>query len=176
MADYINNKALLKALIEYREKVAEAPENYHVPIPEYLGECFLKIATNLSTKPNFSGYDFKEEMIYDGIENCLMYVNRFDPNKSNNPFAYFTQIIWNAFIRRIKKEKKKMYVVLKLQEKSDIAREGDVEWKGAQGDVNHAKQLYYENMSKFIEEFEAAHFNTKKKEKKNPLSEILDKK
>lgn len=176
MANYVNNKSFLKALIQYREDVENADEDEIVPIPEYIGECILQIATNLSTKPNFSGYDFKEDMIYDGVENCLVYVGKFDPERSDNPFAYFTQIIWNAFIRRIKKEKKKMYVVLKMQEEQDLEREQDTEWKGSQGDVNYDKQNFHENMTKFIEDFERNHFKKKKKKKTktNPLNDMLN--
>ena len=59
---------------------------------------FLKIANHLSFKPNFVNYMFKEDMISDGIENCVQYVHNFDPEKSQNPFAYFTQIIHYAFL------------------------------------------------------------------------------
>ena len=105
---YVNNKELLHALIVYKNKVKEAQENEQPKprITNYLGECFLKIATHLSYKPNFVNYMFREDMISDGIENCVQYINNFDPNKSTNPFAYFTQIIHYAFLRRIQKEKK----------------------------------------------------------------------
>ena len=86
---YVNNKELLQALIVYREKVAHAKEN-DLPKPRitnYLGECFLKIATHLSYKPNFVNYMFRDDMISDGIENCVQYIHNFDPEKSRNPFA-----------------------------------------------------------------------------------------
>jgi hypothetical protein len=73
----------------------------------------------LSQKPNFANYPFKEEMIGDGIENCLMYAHNFNPRKSKNPFSYFTQIIYFAFLRRIEKEKKQAYVKLKMTELLD---------------------------------------------------------
>ena len=95
---YVNNKELLQALIVYREKVADAKEK-DLPKPRitnYLGECFLKIATHLSYKPNFVNYMFRDDMISDGIENCVQYIHNFDPEKSRNPFAYFTQIIHYA--------------------------------------------------------------------------------
>ena len=117
---YVNNKELLQALIVYREKVAHAKEN-DLPKPRitnYLGECFLKIATHLSYKPNFVNYMFREDMICDGIENCLQYIDNFDPEKSKNPFAYFTQIIYYAFLRRIQKEKKQLEIKSKILEKS----------------------------------------------------------
>ena len=117
---YVNNKELLEALIVYREKVEKDFFNRNSrsptrgdrskhwegkpPIPNYLGECFLKIATHLSYKPNFVNYMFREDMISDGIENCVQYINNFDVSKTN-PFAYFTQIVYYAFLRRIQKEK-----------------------------------------------------------------------
>jgi len=116
---YVNNKQLLEALIVYRAKVKEAAEN-NLPKPRitnYLGECFLKIATHLSFKPNFVNYMFKDDMVCDGIENCVQYINNFNPEKSKNPFAYFTQIIYYAFIRRIQKEKKQTHVKHKMIEK-----------------------------------------------------------
>ena len=117
---YVNNKELLHALIVYKKKVKEAQENEKPKprITNYLGECFLKIATHLSYKPNFVNYMFREDMISDGIENCVQYINNFDPNKSTNPFAYFTQIIHYAFLRRIQKEKKQMDIKNKILEKT----------------------------------------------------------
>ena len=114
---YVNNKELLQALIVYREKVAHAKEN-DLPKPRitnYLGECFLKIATHLSYKPNFVNYMFRDDMISDGIENCVQYIHNFDPEKSRNPFAYFTQIIHYAFLRRIQKEKKQLDIKTKIE-------------------------------------------------------------
>ena len=105
---YVNNKDFLAAMITYREEVRKAEEKKkdRPIVPTYVGECIMKIATHLARKPNFVNYTFKEEMISDGIENCLQYLNNFNPDTSNNPFAYFTQIIYYAFIRRIQKEKK----------------------------------------------------------------------
>ena len=119
---YVNNKELLQALIVYREKVAHAKEN-DLPKPRitnYLGECFLKIATHLSYKPNFVNYMFRDDMISDGIENCVQYIHNFDPEKSKNPFAYFTQIIYYAFLRRISQEKKQLEIKNKILEKSNF--------------------------------------------------------
>lgn len=117
---YVNNKEFLEAIIEWKEKVKEAESSDEdiPPVSDYIGECFLKIAQHLSYKPNFINYTFKEEMIGDGIENCLQYVNNFNPEKSKNPFSYFTQIIYYAFIRRIQKEKKQTHTKHKIIEKS----------------------------------------------------------
>ena len=117
---YVNNKELLAALIDYRAAVAVA-KTKDLPKPRisnYLGECFLKIATHLSYKPNFVNYMFRDDMISDGIENCVQYIHNFDPNKSKNPFAYFTQIIHYAFLRRIQKEKKQLEIKTKIIEKT----------------------------------------------------------
>mgnify|MGYP005708054691 FL=1 len=113
---YVDNKKFLQAMIEYRDKCRKAEEkNRKKPdVTNYIGECFLKIANHLSYRPNFINYTYRDDMISDGIENCLQYMNNFDPDKSDNPFAYFTQIIYYAFIRRIQKEKKQMQVKAKI--------------------------------------------------------------
>ena len=116
---YVNNKEFLAAIVDFREKVAFAQEN-ELPrplLPRYIAECFLKIATHLSYKPNFVNYMFREDMVCDGVEHCLQYVDNFDPEKSKNPFAYFTQIIYYAFLRRIQKEKKQLEIRTKLIER-----------------------------------------------------------
>ena len=117
---YVNNKDFLDAIVEYKMKVAAAAEAGETKprITNYLGECFLKIATHLSYKPNFVNYMFREDMICDGIENCVQYIHNFNPAKSSNPFAYFTQIIHYAFLRRIQKEKKQMEIRAKIIERS----------------------------------------------------------
>lgn len=117
---YVNNKEFLEALIIYKKQVLAARENgLDKPVvPNYIGSCFLKIATHLSYKPNFVNYMFKDDMICDGIENCLQYIDNFNPEKSTNPFAYFTQIIYFAFLRRIQKEKKQLEIKARLLEKS----------------------------------------------------------
>ena len=117
---YVNNKEFLEALIVYRAKCAEAEEKgeSRPRITNYLGECFLKIATHLSYKPNFVNYMFREDMICDGIENCVQYIKNFDPEKSRNPFAYFTQIIHYAFLRIIQNEKRQLDIRSKIIERS----------------------------------------------------------
>src|SRR5210317_1699813 len=109
---YVNNKEFLAAMIEYKKSVAEAEKKKKPkpPVTDYIGECFLKIANHLSYRPNFINYTFRDDMISDGIENCLQYLDNFNPETSSNPFAYFTQIIYYAFIRRIQKEKKQITI------------------------------------------------------------------
>lgn len=122
MANYINNKTFYAELVKYRAKIAECKADGKPvpPIPNYIGECITKIAKRLAHKPNFIGYSHKEEMEADGIENCIKYLQVFDPNKSQNPFAYFTQTIKNAFIRRIKTEKKQFYLKCKATQISHL--------------------------------------------------------
>jgi hypothetical protein len=131
---YVNNKEFLEALVQYRKKVREIAEKEipgiteeqlkkwtspnKPPIPNYIGECILKIATHLSFKPNFVNYMFKDDMISDGIENCIQYLHNFNPERSQNPFAYFTQIIHYAFIRRISKEKRQLEIKNKILERT----------------------------------------------------------
>ena len=115
---YIDNKKFYTALLQYKRDVEDAKEK-GLPeprIPSYIGECLYKIATRLSLKPNFISYTYRDEMISDGLENCINYLHNFNPEKSDNPFAYFTQIIWFAFIRRIDKEKKHLYIKQKTLE------------------------------------------------------------
>ncbi len=113
---YVNNKEFLDALIKYKEVCdkAQVDGKERPPVTHYIGECFLKIAQHLSYRPNFINYTYKHDMISDGIENCLMYIHNFNPEKSKNPFAYFTQIIYYAFLRRIQKEKKQTELKQKL--------------------------------------------------------------
>ena len=109
---YVNNKEFLAAMVEYKKAVEHAKKKKldKPPVTDYIGECFLKIANHLSYRPNFINYTYRDDMISDGIENCLQYLDNFNPKTSNNPFAYFTQIIYNAFVRRIQKEKKQTVI------------------------------------------------------------------
>ena len=164
---YINNADFLKALIEYKEKcdVATAAGKTEPAIPNYIGECFLKIADHLSRKPNFVSYSFRDEMISDGIENCLMYFRNFDPTKSKNPFAYFTQIIYYAFLRRIMKEKKQLYVKYKATQQFGILDEAEM-MEDENGNVVQFEM--YDNISEFIFNFE----ENKRKKKEGKVKGI----
>ena len=150
---YVNNKELLEAMVVYRNKCPIAKEKGLEPplISNYLGDCFLKIATHLSYKPNFVNYMFREDMIGDGIENCVQYIHNFNPEKSTNPFAYFTQIIYYAFLRRIQKEKKQLEIKTKIIEKTGFDQVMVVE-EGASGsasDYNTIKDnIQYRNSNR----------------------------
>ena len=122
---YVDNEKFLVVMSDYRERYLQAKDaEEELPvIPDYAGECFLKIAERLSHRPNFINYAFREEMVSDGIENSVMYASNFNPEKSTNPFAYFTQIIYYAFLRRIEKEKKQLYIKYKTMEEHSSLEE-----------------------------------------------------
>ena len=149
---YVNNADFLAALIKYHEDCAKAKETDgpEPKIPNYIGECFLKIAEHLSRKPNFISYTYRDEMISDGVENCIQYFRNFDPAKSKNPFAYFTQIIYYAFLRRIHKEKKHQYIKYKSASQFGI----DAEQELLEFGDNGMQFEIYDNLSSFIETFE----------------------
>ena len=145
---YVNNKEFLEAIIEYK-KLCDAAKESGEPrprIPRYIGECFYKIATHLSYKPNFVNYMFKDDMVGDGIENCIQYVHNFNPEKSSNPFAYFTQIIHYAFLRRIQKEKKQLEIKNKIIERSSFSEvfsdDGEID-SSMRAEYNSIKDAVY---------------------------------
>ena len=113
---YVDNKLFLEEMTKFRNKVLKSKDSgrKRPMVTNYIGECFLKIANHLAYRPNFINYTFRDDMISDGVENCLQYMDNFNPEKSKNPFAYFTQIIYYAFIRRIQKEKKQVLVKQKI--------------------------------------------------------------
>ena len=131
---YVDNEKFLEVMTEYRNAYLESKENGEEQkpmIPDYAGQCFLKIAERLSHRPNFINYAFREEMVSDGIENCVMYASNFNPEKSSNPFAYFTQITYYAFLRRIEKEKKQLYIKYKtMDEYSTLEENSDMDGMG----------------------------------------------
>ena len=139
---YVNNKEFLAALEVYIAQVNRAKLNDKEPpqIPRYIGECFLKIANHLSYKPNFVNYMFKDDMICDGIENCVRYIHNFNPEKSKNPFAYFTQIIYYAFLRRISQEKKQLEIKNKILTKSGYDQVFHTDDKTNSSDYNTIKE------------------------------------
>ena len=160
---YINNKDFLQALIDYQKEIKEAKKagKSKPYVSDYIAMCFLQIAQRLSYRPNFINYTYKDDMISDGLENCLAYMHNFNPSKSKNPFAYFTQIIYYAFLRRIQKEKKQQYIKYKvftdhqseLEEETDKLSPDFINEKGSADFHIHIKE--------FIDEMER-----KEKEKK----------
>ena len=187
-SNYIDNEKMYQEMVQYVDQVQAHqkaikklnPEDPLPPKPkvsEYIGSCILMIANRLATKPNFANYVHRDEMVGDGIENCLMYIDNFDPNKSKNPFAYFTQIIYFAFVRRIQKEKKQMYVKMKMLEKLDD--KGNVRRLLKDNIVGDSKNPYAEyfnlkdNDVTFFEKREAK-MHRRKKSKKSKLDEFFD--
>lgn len=119
--DYVSNQELLDALIEYKTKKddAENAGRKKPKLPDFIGECILKIATRLSFRPNFANYPYREEMVSDAVLNCITYIDNFDPNKSSSPFGYLTQICWFSFVRIINKEKREKYTQYKFAEQQN---------------------------------------------------------
>lgn len=158
---YVNNAEMLAAIKAYKEDLAKArAEGREDPrIPEYIGECILKIANRLSHKANFINYSYRDDMILDGIENCMMCINSFDPNKSSNPFSYFTQVIYFAFLRRITKEKKQSYIRGKMIQ--EMAFESfEIQDHDDDSDFKNAYMAFVQSHQNFDDSF------IKKKEKK----------
>ena len=169
---YVDNEKFLEVMGEYREKFLQAKDDDIEPpiIPDYAGECFLKIAERLSHRPNFINYAFREEMVSDGIENCVMYASNFNPEKSTNPFAYFTQIIYYAFLRRIEKEKKQLYIKYKtmdefnsIEDHVDMGEMGGNEAASIASGTSPMTADKRANIYDFINAFEE-----KKRKKKKP--------
>lgn len=153
---YVDNQELLRVLVEYRQqcRAADKRDEERPRIPEYLGECFLKMATGLSTKANFINYTYRDDMIADAVENCLVYMHNFDPRKSKNPFAYFTSIIYYAFIRRIQRERKHVYVRYKLIEHA-VERGDTRNSKDADGHYHvDGSLLSFDNVQDFIQRYD----------------------
>ena len=173
---YVDNKEFFKCMVEWKKKIIEADscDERRPPVTDYIGECFLKIANHLSYRPNFINYPFREEMIGDGIENCLMYAHNFNPEKSKNPFSYFTQIIYYAFLRRIEKEKKQNYIKFKLLETAEDAQirnwfKDNYFEKEKKEDVNNEELSSDKLLAKHfkLNETDIEKFTPKKKKKSN---------
>lgn len=158
---YVDNKKFLVALLEYKKDLKENPKTAR--ISEYIGDCFLRIAQHLSHKFKFASYQFREDMVSTGVENCVRYIDNFDPEISDNPFSYFTQTIYYAFVRTIKKEKKELYIKCLTLRNTLLSAE----------ETAKAKNNYYNQISdEFIEQYEESR-ERKKKRKKNPVL-VLD--
>lgn len=177
-AYYIDNKKFYEEMKKYIllcREAAEMDDEYPI-IPNYIGECFYKIATRLAIRPNFYSYSYKEEMIGDAIENCIHYVRSFDPDKSTNPFAYFTQISWNSFVSRINKEKKQQYVKYKSMENMLVNNTNFVH--SAEG-AQIITPEFHENTQSFIKSYEENIEKTKrkkeeKKEERKSLEQFIE--
>lgn len=140
--NYINNKDLYNALVEYQQ----SNKDPKTKSADYIGTAIRSIAMGLSSKPRFNGYSYKEEMIADGIYDCLLYgVNNFNP-KYTNPFAYFTEIIKKAFYRKIEKERRQQYLKYKSLEEQFMLDEMD--------EFSSVKKIVEENLQIYISDYE----------------------
>lgn len=164
---YIDNELFCKSMMEWKNQIKEAEKlgEKRPPVSHYIAESFLKIAEHLSHRPNFINYPFREDMVGDGIENCLLYAHNFDPTKSSNPFSYFTQIIYYAFLRRIEKEKKQAFIKYKCLQMNDI--DGKViDWLKSQPDYASYSEFLQKNFSLTECDVEKLEPKEKKKRKK----------
>jgi DNA-directed RNA polymerase specialized sigma subunit len=166
--NYVDNSKLLECMKEYLISVKEDKRS---KITDYIGECIQSIATGLANRPNFINYPFKDDMISDGVENSLKYIKNFDPLKSANPFAYFTQIIYYAFVRRIQREKKHLYTKYKLINQKITHEYQDVENLNI---TKYGSDYSDANMHEFITKFEANQEDKKQKIKKYNKSKKLN--
>lgn len=163
--NYVDNKKFFDEIVAYRSRLAEARERGEEEprIPDYVGECILKIATKLSTKPCFMNYSYRDEMISDGIENSILYFKDYNPAIGQNPFAYFTQVIYYAFLRRISKEEKNRYTVYKsFQEMMTI---NDMSHLTDSDDKHLLPVQMYDNINTFMSKFEKKEEEKKEKRK-----------
>jgi hypothetical protein len=161
--NYVDNVKFYEAMKVYIYKCREAKEaGMERPVPNnYIGKCIMDIATNLARSHKFSRYIQKDEMIEDGIENCITYIDRFDPDKYRNPHAYFTQIVFFAFLRRIELEKKILYNKYKQIEQFNF----ESQLSGAVEQITYSDGAY-ENMEKYMRDYE------EKQEKKKLEKEL----
>jgi len=169
--NYVNNPEFLEAIVAYKKLCVEAEDSgdSKPQITNYIGQCIFQISTRLASKPNFSGYSYKDEMISDGLENAIQALGNFDPEKSSNPFAYFTQIIWYAFLRRIDKEKKQLYIKHKVTEYSVVsgnAVEHDDNSTQESSDTSGFIDLNNDYMADFVTAYEKRMDDKKKQQVK----------
>ena len=166
-AHYIDNQKLLVELSEYSRQFKQA-QKAGLERPQasnYIGECIQQIANRLSSVDNFANYPFREEMIGDAVENCIMYMHNFDPEKTSYAFSYLTKIIYWAFLRRIYKERKQLYTKFIMTREAQLHNLGhsaqiddDVHDGGL--NIDNDTQQY---MDKFIADFENKLGEIKKK-------------
>jgi DNA-directed RNA polymerase specialized sigma24 family protein len=164
---YVDNKKLYDALVEWLKDRKTAQKNKAAqmpPLPDYIGECILLMANRLAQKANFVNYTFKDDMIGDAMENCLRYLHNFNPTRSTNAFAYVTQILRNAFVRRITRERRNSYT------KAVLISHGMPGYTVQDGDENDYTNTYVdflqENVTDVIEKFESAKQRKKARQQK----------
>ena len=153
---YVNNKEFSQAVVDYVKSVhaAEAEGKPTPIVPEYIARCFMRIAEGLSHKSNFVRYTYREEMVMDAVENCLKAVLNYKietATRTGNPnaFAYFTQICYFAFLRRLSKEKKQQDIKFKFIEEAGI--EDFVHYDDASEAVGADEMAYVDQLKDRIE-------------------------
>lgn len=169
--NYIDNAKFYEEMKKYKQMVKEATERGEEKprVTEYIGNCLYLIAENLSYKPNFINYIFREELVGDAIENCLAYADNFDPDKSQYPFAYFSKIAYYAFLRRIDKEKKQLYTKYKAIEHANmynLVSDQPLDDTNDYGNRIENSEGSQEKIDNFIEKFEES-MEIKKQKRKN---------
>ena len=179
---YVNNNDFSHAVVEYVRTVDEArKDKTDIPkVPDYIAQSFLRIAEGLSHKSNFIRYTYREEMVMDAVENCLKAISNYNIETATrtgkpNAFAYFTQITWYAFLRRIAKEKKQQDVKLKYLTNSGIENFLNNEL----GDVNSQQAIthFVDTLKERIDKVKVADSYMKqvvKKEKKKRKVQVHD--
>lgn len=160
---YVDNKKLLRHLKDFRERRKKDP---NAPVDDYIGRSILKIAERYTSRPNFIGYTYRQDMINSAVLNVLQYIGNFDPDKSNNPFAYITQIIHFACLRVIREEKTQQYVKYKSLQKFYEENETELQEIDADHDYDMSNPLY-DNMEDFINDFEESVEQSKKNRSNN---------
>lgn len=181
---YVDNQRFFKEIVEYRKRLQKArEEGIEDPrIPDYIGECIWKIAEKLSTKPCFINYSYRDEMVSDGIENCILYFKDYDPEIGQNPFAYFTQVIYYAFLRRISKEEKNRYVIYKNFQHNIVYGANQGEHDNLKlfddNDKNLLPMSMYDNINDFMDRFEKKEEakKVKRKQMKEGLAKFYEEK
>jgi hypothetical protein len=180
---YVNNAEFSQAVVEYVETVNNAKANNTVipKVPDYIAQCFLRIAEGLSHKSNFIRYTYREEMVMDAVENCLKAINNYNLEAATrtgkpNAFAYFTQITWYAFLRRIAKEKKQQDIKMKYLTKSGIENFIDNELAGDDMS-NQVVGAFVDNLRDRIEKVKSQDADIKeyvKEERKKKRTQTAD--
>jgi hypothetical protein len=178
---YVNNKLFSQSVVDYVNSVKQAQERGE-PNPivtEYIATCFLKISEGLSHKPNFIRYTYREEMVMDAVENCLKAIMNYNietATRTGNPnaFAYFTQICYYAFIRRIQKEKKQFDVKMRFIEQASfeefiVQHDASGEDIGDNGFIEELRSRIdkVRDSDRVLKEFSKQEKITKKKQDKN---------
>lgn len=156
---YLDNVKFYEEMKIYHQNVAVAKkQGKEIPTcSNFIGKCFMDIAEHIGQMNSFRNYSFLDEMKGDAVENCLLYCRSFDPEKSSNPFAYFSLTVYRAFLRRIAKEKKELYIKYKA-----IVNQGIFDDGGLYDESNQTGQFEtYDNILEFIETFEKVKENKK---------------